>query len=418
MNKLKKIFLYMSVFIRLFTHFIFDRQQRIKLKGIVLSKAPKLFSRKHASVSLPHDYRLICVDGHGHSGGGAASDFLREFDNIAVNSDFDPDGTTTEGIKEIKKNTATSNTEIKIITDSNGLLDLELILTSCTSGSSKSEALNRFVALNETCYVLDGGIFNDEYMRLVWEFVDSLCYYKTFSSFPVGFRALDPGVRYSNIVGPTLSWPHKEGYYFFVKTMTPDEFRKQAAIFLNKVINKIESKEYLMLDALVSCSCGIDYAVQQEYVPGIKTVFVCRDPRDQYATACTFDLKWMPKDDINAFITWAENQRQRFRLEHKDILTVHFEDLVLDYGNTTRRIMDFFGLDKKNHLYPKKFFDPEISKKNVGLYKTLIGKEKEIKMIEEKLIAYCLGGGPPPEQYAINFTSIIFISFSFPISVL
>jgi hypothetical protein len=44
-----------------------------------------------------------------------------------------------------------------------------------------------------------------------------------------------------------------------------------------------------------------------------------------------------------------------------NILHIQFENLIFDYDDFVKRIRTFFGLSMDEHLYPKKYFNPEIS---------------------------------------------------------
>ena len=48
---------------------------------------------------------------------------------------------------------------------------------------------------------------------------------------------------------------------------------------------------------------------------------------------------------------------------NKYLLFLNYEDLVLNYKKTLSKLFVFLEVDKSIHKYPKKFFDPELSKK-------------------------------------------------------
>ena len=81
---------------------------------------------------------------------------------------------------------------------------------------------------------------------------------------------------------------------------------------------------------------------------------------------------------------------QKFLLENPDpdTLLIRFEDLVLKYDETTKKIMDFIGMDASRHINPKLFFDPSVSVANIGAYRYFEDQEF-IRQIEERLSKYC-----------------------------
>ena len=65
-----------------------------------------------------------------------------------------------------------------------------------------------------------------------------------------------------------------------------------------------------------------------------------------------------------------------------------FEDIVFDYDKTLSMICNKVGINKKNHVNKGKYFDPEKSKKNIGIWKKYQNLP-EIKLIEKELAEYC-----------------------------
>ena len=50
-------------------------------------------------------------------------------------------------------------------------------------------------------------------------------------------------------------------------------------------------------------------------------------------------------------------------------MTLRFEDLVLDYDRSVKKIEEFVGLSPERHDRPRSAFDPARSKANIGLWK-------------------------------------------------
>ena len=70
------------------------------------------------------------------------------------------------------------------------------------------------------------------------------------------------------------------------------------------------------------------------------------------------------------------------------MLRIRFEDLVLKYDHTLKKIYDFLGENKETHVNKKRHFDPLLSSKNIGLWKNYPHKN-EIDKIYFGLKDYC-----------------------------
>lgn len=53
---------------------------------------------------------------------------------------------------------------------------------------------------------------------------------------------------------------------------------------------------------------------------------------------------------------------------HENVLLLSFEEIVLEYDTSKQKIENFLNL-KSNHIKPKKFFNPDWSKNNIGIHK-------------------------------------------------
>lgn len=67
-----------------------------------------------------------------------------------------------------------------------------------------------------------------------------------------------------------------------------------------------------------------------------------------------------------------------------NVLRIRYEDIVLKYDDTLNEIYNFLGEEPSVHIDKKLFFNPENSKKNIGLWKK-VNRYKEIQVIEKKL---------------------------------
>ncbi|MDR1952206.1 MAG: sulfotransferase domain-containing protein [Elusimicrobiota bacterium] len=375
MNRLKKKF--KKIYAKMISNLIYDRDKRIRVRKI-LSESKRGSIKREWTEPKSHCSHLISVSGEGHSGSGAVIDFLREFDNCSVSGGIDENGIGPLG-KTIKNDEA--KIEFTIFRDSYGILDLEKYIAA---GLLNSDIINHFVGLSERFYVNNGGIYNDKYMELMWEFVDQISDKKKLSGWDIGYASFCDDEEKSiptNISAPYLVYPSDIGYTFASKKdLTLDVYRQRAQIFLDKVFKTIESKEYLVLDQFIGPNVSDDTI--KNYVKDLKRLHVYRDPRDVFATAILLDVPWLPKK-VDEFINSYKRMRERLVIgENKNIMYISFEDLVFNYEQNIKKIMDFCGLKEENHIYKKGFFDPNVSRKNIGLYKKLDNQD-DIRLIEK-----------------------------------
>ncbi|WP_415397882.1 sulfotransferase [Sulfurimonas sp. CS5] len=129
------------------------------------------------------------------------------------------------------------------------------------------------------------------------------------------------------------------------------------------------------------------------YFDKAKCIIVRRDPRDMYVNGENHSKlysKISHGQNVENFIKRFDMQeRNTDKTPHKDIMFLQYEELILDYDNTTKKIFEFLGIDKNLHIKKRKYLKPEESKKFIGIYKDF-ANQNDIKLIEEKLKDYCL----------------------------
>jgi hypothetical protein len=121
----------------------------------------------------------------------------------------------------------------------------------------------------------------------------------------------------------------------------------------------------------------------QSYFPSdTKMVYCERDPRDILASyryvfksADTYPL------EVSAFAKFYKEQRRFLPPNSENFLTLHFEDLVLNYDKTELELEKFLGLSTRDHQRKFEFFNPKKSIANVGIYL----RDKRCKDFAEEL---------------------------------
>lgn len=140
-----------------------------------------------------------------------------------------------------------------------------------------------------------------------------------------------------------------------------------------------------------------------------KIIIVHRDPRDVYASnfvknevfSPSFEVKrhWDLKmgltsaDNIETFIKRQKAQYDRVKSSNDDsrILRLSFEQIVMNYESSIKSICAFLNISEQQQIRKGQFFKPELSKKNIGLWK-LMKDQTNISLIENQLNKYCYNG--------------------------
>lgn len=328
---------------------------------------------------------LIVVTGFGNSGSGTIMDFLSEFDNTTVIGyhDLESGGQLSQNEVNI--------TEVDFLCYAGGVFSLEDVVES-NNICVKDFSIKLLITISEYCYKC-GGIYTDEFMKYTNEFIEALLNFKIKS--PRGGREHCPafsfigysGFDYKNLKSPFVDNKYKDTYIYNVKAMSRSEYITIASQYIQKFLHSIPSKSYLVLDQFLSDG-NPDVEYHQKYCGDFKQICVFRDPRDVYVTGIHTNTSWMPWN-VHEFIVWYRSKVAPYlTYSHDDMLILRFEDIVLSYDAVSQSIMDFVGLTVSNHVYPKGWFDPSISAKNIGIWKSFSDQET-IRVIEKELGDYC-----------------------------
>ena len=90
-------------------------------------------------------------------------------------------------------------------------------------------------------------------------------------------------------------------------------------------------------------------------------------------------------DALSARLMHAENMLKSYGPDH--VLLISFEKLVEKYNYTKKIIEEFIGITENDHINELKFFNPDISNKNIGIYQNYLNSD-EIKRMSGLLKKY------------------------------
>lgn len=317
---------------------------------------------------------IISVTGFGYSGSGAMLDLLTEFENITVLSDADPDGSLRT------KNYNNGTNELNLLRHSGGIFFLEKFFPS-NNIFLHDCAVKMFIALIKEHYINNGEIFSDKFLELSNEFLNNITDVKIKTDYGAEYQPhlISVGTESFNFISKKFD----NRCIYTLKNISKEEYISYAKKYIKDFFATINSKEYLAFDQMLSdLECDMEHYLQ--YIDNLKLIAVYRDPRDVYATAVSRNITWIPKD-VDSFIKWYKKLLNPYLInKNPQYLLVRFEDLVLNYDETLKKLTEFLNIDISKHKYPKHSFNPECSKANIGIYKKY-NIQNEISKIEEVL---------------------------------
>lgn len=322
------------------------------------------------------DHQYVCVLGYGWSGSSAVVDLLKEFEG-----NWDPE------------------VEFRILKDPHGVMDLEHTLVEQWDALNVDVALRDFLEfadfLNENEGKFKRGLsysksFNGMFMDKTVDFVNDLVDYE-FKGFWWIFHYREKYIKWltKKIINKFIQQKYEKTMFF--SNLTEERFYQAVQKYVNSLIEVVSTeKKYknIVLDQAVP----VQHCLKAfDYMDNAKVIIVDRDPRDIYC-----DLVELRKlvgydiaqtHDASKYVKWHKKYRENNHIQDDRILRIQFEDLVLHYEDTVNQITDFIGDTEMKHITSLKYFDPAVSKKNIGKYKSFPYQD-EIRVLEKELQEY------------------------------
>lgn len=173
------------------------------------------------------------------------------------------------------------------------------------------------------------------------------------------------------------------GRFGFIKMrnfclLDKDGFLKHAQEFTDRLVWSGVDRTQFQTVVIHNSLEAFDPARNMDLFKSVKSIVVDRDPRDIYATAQVITpglrdrlnryLNICAGHDIDMFIQRFNIYRSNVR-ENPNVLRIRYEDMVQDYDHTVRSILAFLDADPSRHVRRHQDFNPEVSRKNVGMWK-------------------------------------------------
>ena len=181
-------------------------------------------------------------------------------------------------------------------------------------------------------------------------------------------------------------WPYRK----VEVSIYPENFEEAARQFIRNILTLMgaDFNKNIVLDQPF---LGSNPVRSFRFFDNPKAIVVDRDPRDNYLFTKLVLYKTeniMPVNDVKTFVKYYRLFRDKHPYKQPDdnVLCIHFEDMVYDYENTTAKIRDFCHLHDNPH--PKSIFDPNLSMANTQLYLRYPEYAADIEYIKKELPEY------------------------------
>jgi hypothetical protein len=174
---------------------------------------------------------------------------------------------------------------------------------------------------------------------------------------------------------------YRNNYKNFIPIYTNNKevFHESVSKFISSISQDIdlELKKVLILNQAIN---PLNISFYNSYNnKNLKHIVVTREPRDVYVQAIRDDTRWMIGVDLEArldrFIKYQSDILTKLKLIPNDdnILIIRFEDLCLKTEETLIKVNEFIKAEKMN-LTPSNSFDPNVSMRNIGIYKSYLSQ--------------------------------------------
>jgi len=351
--------------------FILSKRRRRNFRTKIQAKSFSLLPHYSVPYTKPESTfkHFINIDGFGYSGKTALLDCLREFESCSV---------------------IQHDVEIGLLNAYGGIYYLEMAF-SHKALNIRDFMLKQFITFTE-CLYLRGGIYNDEFKRLTDEFVNALVMMKIQT--PTGlegnhcFKFLKQNIKdYPNLQTPFLFENTKPRYRYILKDLSVGEYRALVQQYIISFFKTIPSQDFFISDALIFD--GTYNADKLKlFIGEYKNILVYRDPRDIYVQTYNEKIAYIPSQVDDFIALYKTRLDADLILQPTSTLVVRYEDLVYRYDQVLAIVIDFIGLDQKDHKHIKKYFDPMVSSQDIGLWKAFPDQDAMNKIYTE-FSAFC-----------------------------
>ncbi len=333
------------------------------------------------------DITFVNVSGFFYSGSSAMVDLLKEF----------------RGCYE-------SNAEIRFIRDPYGIIQMENTLINQWDWINSSAAISDFLEIMRKSARPKGLLqpmgfnlkrnINPDILKITRDYIDEITDY-TYKMDFYHYKFKKSFIKYQldryrwaieHLTKGKLRTANRNIETCYFSHPTQEQFNEATRrFFYNLFENHVSESEksFIILDQAIPIN---NSQVIQRYFPKAKMIVVDRDPRDMYCDNIQYgevlDDDYQTAEAARRYVVRAKAMRDCKLRE--DVLFVRFEDLIIHYDETRLKVLDFLGMDDKDHINKKQFLKPEVSIKNIGIWRNYYKKCKDaLDFIKKELPELC-----------------------------
>lgn len=325
--------------------------------------------------------KLITCIGYTFSGSSAVNNLLREFDNCCE---------------------LTPNNECRFLQDPDGIADLEYNLFDNRHRLNSEYAIKRYSKYTnkidkrnfEQIFGESWTILNKEYINSLFKFSYKSYWHADLRDLNIFQKIKYYSIRASRIIlnkiNPNIKRECNKNYFKSFKMYLPicsrNEFLNNTRVFCSKLFEglNVNNNEFGIVDQLIPPR-NVDRYLR--YVDNLKVVIVDRDPRDIFMETALSKDRAFPYDDVEKFCEIYKDNRAG-KVQNENVLEIHFEDLIYNYEKTYNTIVNFIGINDKNHTKKGRYFSIPKSKEHTRLWEKNHKYDSEIDYIEKNLKEY------------------------------
>jgi hypothetical protein len=343
--------------------------------------------------------KFVDISGFGHSGKGVITDLLKEFKGY---------------------NLPNPNFEFNLLRVQGGLIDLKFALVDNWSPIRSDSAIRRFSRLvnkigpranilNPKSLFISNGmnydkIFNEQFSNISYKYLDSLIDFQFEGEWPYQILDEPSFVQFIQRCQSRLRLKTHHTSKVNVTSISELGFITLTRKYLTELFNSIKCEHD---EVMVTQNALEPFNPIQglNFFENGKSIIVQRDPRDIYASLFIrnnafipvyetnymwdFKINMLGANDIDQFCHRQSVYFSQTKLiESPQVLKLRYEEIVLDYQNTLKKIYNFLEIDESIHIKKGDFFNPQLSSKNIGLWKRM-PDQTIISKIQSTLNPYC-----------------------------
>ncbi len=331
---------------------------------------------------------FVIVSGFCSSGSSAVIDLLKEFRGF-----YEP------------------NAEIRFIRDPYGIADLEIALVNKWDLINSSAAISDFLEIMRKNARTRGlflpmgfglkKIISPDILKITQDYIDSLTDF-TYKTDYYHYKFKKPFVKYQF---DRYRWALERLSKGIVKASSrniatcyfshpsQEQFNEATKLFFDRLFEQQVEKNscsHVIFDQAISVNKTDEI---HRYFNKAKMIIVDRDPRDMYCDDVNWgdnmDDHYETKEAAERYVIRAKAQRESIKPD-ADVLYLKFEDVIIKYDETCKRIIDFLELPIDVHPVRGKYLKTEASIKNIGIWRKFYPTCKDaIDVLEAQLPDLC-----------------------------